>query len=263
MTIATPFTRLRAAAPAPVPVTIDRLAPLARPAGQAVGFQRWQSVLFAHWALPPDTIRPLVPERLSLDTFAGWAYVSATLFTVTDARLRRHSWFPAMPSHHELSLRTYVHLDGEAPGLWFFSTDATSLTACALARGALQLPYHWCQATRRQHGDDHRFEATRVQLGRPPPRLSTEWKPMGAPLETPPGSLEHFLTQRHYTYARAAMGKLWRQQLHHGPWHLFRAQVSELKQNLDELLNLPFLSRRPQAYYSPGVDVEHFGQQLV
>ncbi|HWC18936.1 MAG TPA: DUF2071 domain-containing protein, partial [Terriglobales bacterium] len=37
--------------------------------------QRWHDLLFAHWALPPEKIRPLVPRELEVDTCEGRAWV--------------------------------------------------------------------------------------------------------------------------------------------------------------------------------------------
>src|SRR5712691_4455234 len=65
---------------------MDRLKPSMRPRAPVIGFQRWDDLLFVHWELPPDALRPLVPPRLELDTFDGCAFVSITPFTA----LRRH-----------------------------------------------------------------------------------------------------------------------------------------------------------------------------
>ena len=38
-------------------------------------YQRWHDLLFAHWALPAEQVRPLVPRELDLDTFDGKAWI--------------------------------------------------------------------------------------------------------------------------------------------------------------------------------------------
>ena len=43
---------------------MDRLKPGIRPRARAIGFQRWHDLLFLHWELEPDLLRPLIPERL-------------------------------------------------------------------------------------------------------------------------------------------------------------------------------------------------------
>ena len=35
----------------------------------------WHDLLFAHWRVPPETLRPLVPPSLAIDTFEGAAWI--------------------------------------------------------------------------------------------------------------------------------------------------------------------------------------------
>src|SRR5690349_17005114 len=104
-----------------------------------VGYQRWADLLFLHWKVPVERLRPLIPERLAIDTFEGEAYVSATPFTVEGARLRGLPHLPGVTRFHETNLRTYVRL-GEVAGVWFFSLEAASPLAVAGAR-MMRLPY--------------------------------------------------------------------------------------------------------------------------
>ena len=258
--LAPPPTR---AAELPLEQGIDRLTPQTRPAAPVVGHQRWHSMLFLHWALPARALRRHVPARLSIDTFEGDAYVTMSLFTVVGARLRPLPPLPGLSTFHEVNVRTYVHLDGQAPGIWFFSLDASNLIACGLARASLRLPYFFGRMHRQQQRDEHRFKSRRVGLTRPRAEVEANWRSAGPLLEAPNGSREHFLTQRFFLYSKGAMGKLWRQQVHHAPWPLFNAQLLGFQQTLDEALELPFLPRMPVAHASPGVDVEFFPPHLV
>lgn len=40
------------------------------------GYQCWRDLLFVHWPVPPEALRPLVPRELEIDLFAGQAYVA-------------------------------------------------------------------------------------------------------------------------------------------------------------------------------------------
>ena len=42
--------------------------------------QRWNDLLFLHYTLPPEVIRPLVPDVLTLDTYKQQAWVSVVPF---------------------------------------------------------------------------------------------------------------------------------------------------------------------------------------
>jgi hypothetical protein len=84
----------------PSSAPIDRLAPTVRPAQRAVMRQDWHDLLFLHWVVRPEHLRPLIPDALDLDLFEGRAYVGLVPFTMTGVRpetgngngKRGHSW---------------------------------------------------------------------------------------------------------------------------------------------------------------------------
>src|SRR4051794_5637104 len=123
------------------PRMIDRLSIRNRPPGHPVMYQTWGKLLFLHWPISPNRLRPLIPSRLEIDTFRGTAWIGITPFTMWDIR---PAFFPAIPgisTSHELNVRTYVHLDG-VPGVWFFSLDAGNALAVLGARLFFGLPYY-------------------------------------------------------------------------------------------------------------------------
>jgi uncharacterized protein len=65
---------------------IDRLSIRIRPPGWPVMYQTWGTLLFLHWPIVAERLRPLIPPRLSLDTFEGCAWVSVTPFTMWGIR---------------------------------------------------------------------------------------------------------------------------------------------------------------------------------
>lgn len=54
---------------------VDRVAPTHRPPGKNAGTQRWRELLFMHWAVPPEVMRPLLPAGMELDLWDGQAWV--------------------------------------------------------------------------------------------------------------------------------------------------------------------------------------------
>jgi hypothetical protein len=50
--------------------------------------QTWFSLLFAHWAVRPETLRPLVPQPLELAVREGQARLGVTPFLVAGLRVR-------------------------------------------------------------------------------------------------------------------------------------------------------------------------------
>src|SRR4028118_1160406 len=119
---------------------VDRLSIRARPSGIPIMHQRWGSLLFMHWPVPAELLRPLIPEPLVVDTHEGLAWVGITPFTMWGVRPAFAPPLPFLSESHELNVRTYVHLDG-VPGVWFFSLDAGNAAAVLGARVAFHLPY--------------------------------------------------------------------------------------------------------------------------
>src|SRR3954452_11251536 len=110
------------------------------PAGPWVMAQTWVDLLFAHWPLPPEALRPFVPEPLPVDTFDGQAWLGVTPFEVRGLRVRGTPAVPWLSRFPELNVRTYTTLGGK-PGIWFFSLDAARVAAVAGARLSYRLPY--------------------------------------------------------------------------------------------------------------------------
>src|SRR5437764_197484 len=84
---------------------IDRIAPTRRPPGRAIGYQIWTNLLFVHWRIPAEIMRPLMPPELSLDTWEGDAWVGLVPFDMSGVR---PWWFPALPGvsrFHETNVR--------------------------------------------------------------------------------------------------------------------------------------------------------------
>jgi len=102
--------------------------------------QRWNDLLFLHYALAPEVVRALVPEFLTLDTYGQRAWVSVTPFWINHLRPPGVPSLPWFSHFSEINVRTYVSYNGK-PGVYFFSLDASNLSAVWGARVFYRLPY--------------------------------------------------------------------------------------------------------------------------
>src|SRR5579875_1339985 len=125
-----------------MPTAIDRIAPTRKPRRWPVGRMNWRELLFIHWPIRPEELRPLVPSQLELDLFEGVAYVGLVPFTMTGVRPVGLPPVRGLSRFHETNVRTYVHREGRDPGVWFFSLDAANPVAVSLARRLYHLPYY-------------------------------------------------------------------------------------------------------------------------
>ena len=217
--------------------------------------QNWGKLLFMHWPLPAALLRPLIPPRLTIDTFEGEAWIGVTPFTMWGVRASFMPPVPGLSEMHELNVRTYVHLDG-VPGVWFFSLDVESLLAVWGARAFYHLPYYHARMSLRQEGRTLVYRSERAHAGAPRADFAAAWT-VGEPLEqAAPDSLTFFLTERYCLYSARGPARLYRARIHHPPWPLRRAEVSQYRSTMLAALGLPEPSTAPLLHYAEALRVD-------
>src|SRR5919108_547888 len=214
-------------------------------------FQSWREQLFAHWRLPVEQIRPLVPAQLQLDTFDGSAWVGLTPFRITGVRLRGFPELPFGAEFPELNLRTYVTYGGQG-GVYFFSLDAGSSLAVIAARVGYGLPYHTAEMEI-TIGDDgwiHYYSNRNTGDA----DLLVRYRPQPAePFSPASGTLEHFLTERYVLYVVRGE-KVVRGDIHHRPWRLQPAEAVFETNSIGVAAGIAFPHERPPLHHSERQD---------
>lgn len=186
--------------------------------------QAWHDLLFAHWSYPVDTIRALLPSGLQPDAFNGQAWIGVVPFQMRGVRGR---WLPALPgvsTFPELNVRTYVTLDGK-PGVYFFSLDAASKTAVLGARTAFHLNYYHALMSISRGPRGIEFLSRRTDTRGKAADFTARYRAVGKGVRPTPGSLEYFLTERYCLYSVSGSGRVYRLNIHHGPWLLQAAEA--------------------------------------
>jgi uncharacterized protein len=232
------------------PSLADRLALRERPGASPIMYQSWGKLLFMHWQMPVDALRPHIPGRLRVDTFDGQAWVAIAPFTIWGSRPVFLPPLPWVGDFHEINVRTYVHLDG-VPGVWFFSLDANSLAAVAGARTFFHLPYHNADIRLEQQGQSVVYSVSRRD-GRA--RFDATWAVGDDLPQAEPGTLDFFLVERYCLYA-ADGDKLYRCRIHHQPWPLQRATLASWQSSMLEAGGLPTPAGRPLLHGAGPVSV--------
>ena len=221
--------------------------------------QTWRQLLFAHWAVPPERLRRVVPAALPLDIRDGKAWISVTPFVVSAARAR---WTPPLPwlsAFPECNVRTYVTLQGR-PGIYFFSLDAARRPAVEAARRIYRLPYFHARMRVEPTGSWTSYATTRIHRDGPPAELRARYRPEGEVFQAQPGSLEHFLTERYCLYTLDEHRRVHTADIHHRPWPLQFARaeiaVNTMAQGIGlELAEPPLLhlaERQDVLFWPPG-----------
>ena len=241
---------------------IDRISPTLRPHRRVVMRQSWHDLLFLHWEVEAEELQKLLPPSLTVDTFEGKAYVGLVPFTMTDVRPIWSPSIPPMSNFHETNVRTYVHVDGANPGVWFFSLDAANQIAVKIARALWKLPYHFASMSLRKEGNLIRYSTTRLSPPPLPANCKVEYEVVGDVRPALPDTLEFFLAERYLLYAQSGKDLL-RGQVYHTPYPLQSAIVKSLEENLVLAAGIHRAQTDPLAHYAKGVNVEVFGLARV
>ena len=137
----------------------------------------WRDALFCHWPVDPAVVAETLPDRLSVATHDGEAYLGVVAFVMDDIRPRGT---PVGLSFPELNLRTYV--DGpDGPGVYFYNLDADDRLGVSVARRLFALPYYRAEmrAMRPEGADGVEFRSRRTHRGVPSARFDATYAPTG------------------------------------------------------------------------------------
>lgn len=224
-------------------------SPALRPRGPWVMAQTWHNLLFAHWPVAPEVLRPHLPPGLTLDTFDGQAWVGLILFRLSGIRLRGCPPVPLMAAFPEMNVRTYIHDEGR-PAIFFLSLDADNRLGIELAKRWYHLPYLRARMTFRADGDQVAFTSHRTAPSAPFATCSGSYGPTGPAAYSAPGSLEHWFTERYRFYSVDGSGGLHRGDIYHDPWPLQPAAADLQANTMAQAHGIPLPSSAPLCHYA-------------
>lgn len=214
--------------------------------------QTWSHLLFAHWRVPPEALRPLIPSGLTLQEFDGSAWIGVVPFLL-DVRPRFVPPLPRVSRFPEINVRTYVEAEGKA-GVWFLSLDARNPLAVWAARRFFYLPYFRARMSLEHEGESVRYRARRIR-GPHNPEFIGSYRPTSGVYQAEPGSLDHWLTERYCLYSENPKGALYRCDVHHQPWPLQDAQADIEINTMLEPSDLGFFTELPLLHFARRLEV--------
>lgn len=216
-------------------------------------FQRWERLLFAHWRVESSILEARLPPGLTLDRYAGEAWVAVTPFEISRLRLRGLPPLPGASRFPELNVRTYVTAGGK-PGVWFFSLDAASAIAVFFARRLYRLPYFHARMACVRRGETVSYRCHRGAEAGVGAEFLADYSPAGKPFRANPGSLEEWLTARCRLYASDGEALL-RAEIEHEPWTLRRARAEIFRNTMADSAGISLPAEPPLLHYSEVLDV--------
>ena len=178
---------------------------------------------------------------------------------------RGFRWLRGLSTFAELNVRTYVTAatGDRKPGVFFFSLDAVSPLAVAVARRFFHLPYYHAAIDLEETaaprvstaGAVISYDCRRIAaIGEPPARFAARYWPVGSPFQAIPGTLDYFLTERYCLYT-TRRGTPIRVEIHHRPWPLQRAEAKIDVETMTAAGGVPHGSETPVLHYAKRIDV--------
>jgi uncharacterized protein len=232
--------------------TLEELGhrPWPLPDGPWLQGQTWCDLLFAHWQVPTDQLRRLVPATLPLHLYEdGSAWLGITPFVVTGLRLRGTPPLPWVSHFPELNVRTYVELDGK-PGIYFFSLDAARRAAVIAARRLYRLPYFHARMRADRVGARIDYESERIDSSGAAAALRGSYRQLGGQTDD---HLARWLAERYCAYTLDERGRPLRIDIHHPPWPLQPAEGELQAQGMADQLAIE-LQGEPLLHFSARQD---------
>ncbi|MBO8170902.1 MAG: DUF2071 domain-containing protein [Bacillaceae bacterium] len=214
--------------------------------------QTWHRLLFAHWPVAPDRIKPFIPDPLELDTYDGKAWVGIVPFYMSGIRYRFLPPVPFTSSFAEINVRTYVTLD-DKPGVYFFSLDAASLPAVRAAKLMYKLPYYHASITQNVAGLNVVYDSSRKGKDANA-RFSAVYQPLSPVYLSRPGNLDHWLTERYCLYTFDS-DYIYRCEIDHEPWPLQTAEAEIKANSMLQPVGVDLPGQSPLCHYSEKIDV--------
>lgn len=226
------------------------------PGGPWTMAQNWHDLLFAHWPVPVDDLRRVIPPSLSIDTFDGQAWIGVVPFRMSGVRPRLVPPVPWLSAFPELNVRTYVKAgDTLRAGVWFFSLEAGNPVAVAVARSWYHLPYFHARMSLNETGGNIQYASHRIHRGAPRAEFVGRYRPTGEVFRAERGSLAHWLTERYCLYTVDSRGQLYRGEIHHAAWPLQTAEAEIEVNTMTQPPGISLPATPPVLYFARRLDV--------
>jgi uncharacterized protein len=224
--------------------------------------QTWHDLLFAHWPVDAEALRPLVPAAFEIDRFDGQAWIGIVPFRMTNVAPRLVPALPWVSAFPELNVRTYVRGQGR-PGVYFFSLDASNPLAVRVARTLVHLPYFTASMECQESDGWIHYRSERTSKGLPPARLVARYRPIGPAQPPAARTLEHFLIERYCLFTVDNARNVYSLDIHHPPWPLQPAEAEITLNTMADAAGVRLPHLPPLLHFSKRQDMVGWGLQRM
>lgn len=214
--------------------------------------QGWHELLFVHWPVPVETVRPWVPAELEIDTFDGHAWVAVCSLLMDGIYVRGLPFISLFATFPEINVRTYVTYRGR-PGVYFLSLDASNWLALTLARPWYHLNYYYANISVQKEEKYSVYRSIRKDRKTASAAFYAKYISTSDVYYAEKDTLDHWLMERYCLYSFDSRNNIYCAEVHHRPWPLQKADVEIRENTMTEEFHIR-LDRKPVIHYSKGVD---------
>jgi len=190
---------------------------------------RWEDLVMANYAVPPEILLPYLPKGVELDLFEGKAYVSLVGFM-----FKKTSLFgvpiPFMGTFEEINLRFYVkRKDGDIfkRGVVFIN-ETVPYKAVAFIANKLYKEHYISIPTKSQIGLSDSIKNINFQW-----KPKTGWNKIAittdnTSVEMPTDSIEEFIFEHYYGYTKVSNTETQEYRVNHPRWQINKVLSSDI-----------------------------------
>lgn len=218
--------------------------------------QVWHNLLFAHWPIEVNQIKPFIPPPLEIDTYNGQAWIGVVPFYMSGIRLRNMPPISLTSSVSEINVRTYVTINNK-PGVLFLSLDAANLIAVKVARLFYHLPYYYAEISIKKEKNVVHYNSNRLKSDKTFEFIG-KYMPTSPKFNAMKGTLEYWLTERYCLYT-SHRNRLYRCDILHEPWDLQHAEGEIFTNTMIDIDGLDISNINPLMHYSEHIEVLTWG----
>jgi uncharacterized protein YqjF (DUF2071 family) len=213
--------------------------------------QQWTDVLFLHFPVAEEELRPHVPADVEVDTYHGQAWLGYVFFRL----YLRPAWLPFVPGFSslvEMNVRTYVRRRGQS-GICFLRMYADNRLAIWASRWLTPLCYEPAKMVDERLRDGARRIECRPRDGSVGV-LRAKLSVVGDARPVRDRSLAAWLLERYRLFVGQRSGGLAVAEVEHERWEAAEASVVEIEDRISAALGFAVEAEECVGHFSPGVE---------
>jgi len=202
---------------------------------------KWQNLIMANYAVPPEVLIPYLPNGVELDFYDGKTYVSLVGFLFKDTRIFNVP-IPVLGTFEEVNLRFYVirKVGNEVKRGVVFINETVPNQIVALVANYLYKEHYVSVPTRHTWNVNDEIRQVKYEW-----KINNEWNSIdveAAPVSHPMSadSVEEFIFEHYYGYTKIDKTATEEYKIDHARWNINEVIKYDINCNFAEMYGNDF-----------------------